>query len=291
MMDRSAVQALGMNLAKDGGSALPMKSVTKSASISKPIDELLLSFESLGDDCDFGFVQRYAGVEPLGLLRFAAMVVPDHLRLKKLAAALECGFAGLASADTISVFLSGEADNRMFMARDSTYNLQYHTGVPEGQLTPDELQLREIKRLKFLRRKLIEELKSGEKIWVWKSWTTLDTDQIEPLVKALRFLGSNTLLWVVEADGIHPPGTVEMLDSHLMKGYVEHNQPYSTELQRDAHSWIRMCQNAYALWNTAEDSGDDRNGVTTSSAWPPSSVPLSDPPQPDIQIVQESPPV
>ena len=32
---------------------------------------LLNSFESLGDNCEFGFVQRKFGTEPAGLLRWA----------------------------------------------------------------------------------------------------------------------------------------------------------------------------------------------------------------------------
>ena len=31
----------------------------------------LHAFRSLGDNCEFGFVQRYGGVEPSGLLRFS----------------------------------------------------------------------------------------------------------------------------------------------------------------------------------------------------------------------------
>jgi capsular polysaccharide biosynthesis protein len=38
---------------------------------TKPVDELMLRFESLGGNCEFGLVQRYVGIEPLGLLRYA----------------------------------------------------------------------------------------------------------------------------------------------------------------------------------------------------------------------------
>jgi len=33
--------------------------------------DLVLQFESIGDNCELGLVQRRAGSEPLGLLRFA----------------------------------------------------------------------------------------------------------------------------------------------------------------------------------------------------------------------------
>jgi hypothetical protein len=33
--------------------------------------DLVLQFESLGDSCELGLVQRMVGVEPLGMFRFA----------------------------------------------------------------------------------------------------------------------------------------------------------------------------------------------------------------------------
>ena len=41
------------------------------ASADISVTDLMLAFESLGERCDFGAVQRHYGVEPLGLLRFA----------------------------------------------------------------------------------------------------------------------------------------------------------------------------------------------------------------------------
>ena len=36
-----------------------------------PLNELLLQFEPIGDNCEFGLMQQYFGAEPLSLLRFA----------------------------------------------------------------------------------------------------------------------------------------------------------------------------------------------------------------------------
>ena len=54
--------------------------------------ELVVHFESLGDNCELGLVQRRAGVEPLGLLRFAG--VP----LRNLVRGLNARFANIAEA-------------------------------------------------------------------------------------------------------------------------------------------------------------------------------------------------
>ena len=42
--------------------------------------DLVLQFESLGDNCEFGLVQRKAGAEPLGLLRFSSAPLPRLVR-------------------------------------------------------------------------------------------------------------------------------------------------------------------------------------------------------------------
>src|SRR6185312_11010618 len=47
---------------------------------SMPAADLVMRFESLGDNCELGLVQRRCGKEPLGLLRFANIMLPSLLR-------------------------------------------------------------------------------------------------------------------------------------------------------------------------------------------------------------------
>ena len=53
---------------------------------------LMLDFESLGENCEFGLVQRRCGIEPLGLLRFSSTPLPPLLH------ALRERFAGMGAA-------------------------------------------------------------------------------------------------------------------------------------------------------------------------------------------------
>ena len=216
----------------------------------------MLAFESLGANCEFGLVQRHAGVEPLGLLRFAAMAVAEDVRVEKLVDALRRGFEGLGAIETINVYLPEEPGRREFLARESVYNLQYHTGMFSDEITADALRLREVKRLGFLRRKLQEDLQSGDKIWVWQSANTTEVDQVIPLLNILRLLGPNTLVWVVEADNDHPAGTAERLDRDFIKGYVEHFASPTNALDLSAFSWIEMCQEAHGLCHPVSVSAE-----------------------------------
>jgi hypothetical protein len=220
-------------------------STQPATAVGKPIDELMLAFESLGINCEFGLVQRYAGVEPLGLLRFAGMTVASDLQIEKLVNALERRFEGLGAPGTITVYPT--AEDGEFMARESVYNLQYHTGMYPREITAEELQVRETKRLNFLRRKFSEDLEAGEKIWVWQLAAVTCVDQVLPLLNALRAIGPNKLLWVVTADDAHPPGTAERLEADFFKGYVERAASLAGNLELSAFSWISACQSVYDL--------------------------------------------
>ena len=203
--------------------------------------------EVLGDNCEFGLVQRRGGAEPLGLLRFAGIFLPIEIRLEKLVAALERKFEGLAAEETITVYLAGEPGRREYLVRESAYDLMYHTYVSEGTVGLEEMREREIKRLRFLRRKLLEDLEAGEKIWVWKSAATLDADQVQPLLQVLRSLGPNTLLWVVEGDERHRPGSIERLDRDFVKGYIERFAPYDNAPDIRPAAWFEVCQRTHHL--------------------------------------------
>jgi hypothetical protein len=60
--------------------------------------DLVLNFESIGDNCEFGLVQRMAGAEPLGLLRFSSTPLPLLVR------ALRARFDGLADPANVLVW-------------------------------------------------------------------------------------------------------------------------------------------------------------------------------------------
>src|SRR5262249_7136315 len=94
---------------------------------------------------------------------------------------------------------------------------------------------------------LLEDLKAGEKIWVWKSPATTTIERIQPLLTTLRQFGPNVLLWVVQGDEQHPPGTIEQIEADLIKGYIERFAPYDNAPDIRPYSWFRVCQATYDL--------------------------------------------
>ena len=236
---------------------------------SLPIDELMLRFESLGDNCEFGLVQRHAGAEPLGLLRFNGFFVPPALRLEKLVDALNRRFEGLGAPDTVTVFPDGIPGQRELIVRESTYDFWYHTGIAEGVIEPEIQARHEMTRLGFLRRKLLEDLEAGDKTWVWKSQATTDRGQLQKLLAALRALGPNTLLWIVEADADHAPGTIETLEHDFVKGYIGRFAPYEGVTNIDFRSWLEVC------WRANERRHPNRPKPEADSPCPALPRPLS----------------
>ena len=204
-----------------------------------PLAEVMIRFESLGENCEFGLVQRKAGAEPLGLLRFSSTPLP------KLLAALRARFEGLGRSDQIRVELS--SNGREYMILDQTFGLYYHAWVLAGERPPEDVHRREIRRLPYLIRKLIEDLTEGEKIFVYRSMTPIGTTQAMKLAEAMQGYGPATLLWMELSDPGHPPGTVEWLAPGLMRGRMDRFAPGSNAHDFSFGCWETVCRTALGM--------------------------------------------
>jgi hypothetical protein len=203
------------------------------------VDELMLRFESIGENCEFGLVQRRCGVEPLGLLRFASAPYD------KLMAALRARFAGMGAPENIHVELSG--NGREYMVLDRAYGFYYHAWVLAGEMTPAEIHAREARRVPFLVRKLTEDIAAGEKLLVYHGMSPLTQAAASTLAATLRRYGPTILLWVEVADEAHPPGTVQWVEGGLMKAYIERFAPGEDAHDLALESWIELCRRAVGL--------------------------------------------
>jgi tetratricopeptide (TPR) repeat protein len=207
---------------------------------------LMLNFESLGSDCEFGLVQRECGAEPLGLLRFST--VP----LLPLVTGIDTDFEGVddRSALDFEIDPSGE-----YIALQRRYKLRYHTFQYQADITLDDVYDREIKKLSFLRRKFLEQLSSGDKIFVYKSWESCQLPQIETLYRSIRDHGSNALLWVTQAGEGDMPGCVREVYQGLYLGTMRRfSRPVVGEDHRDIAEWLELCHNAWILHKGGQPS-------------------------------------
>jgi hypothetical protein len=204
--------------------------------------ELVLRFESVGDNCELGLVQRRAGAEPLGLLRFAGAPLRAFLR------ALANRFDGIADPAAIRV----QAENGEYMVKLTRYDFYYHAHMKTDETTPEALHAQQGRTVRFLAGKLIDDLEHPTKILVFRQNEPVSAADIVDLRIALAAYGPNTLLWVQEACAGHPPGTVAVADERLMIGYVKRLAPREDVPDLDLDSWLSVLRKAHAIWSLPE---------------------------------------
>ncbi|HTZ35332.1 MAG TPA: tetratricopeptide repeat protein [Stellaceae bacterium] len=202
---------------------------------------LMLAFESLGERCDFGAVQRKFGVEPLGLLRFA--LAP----YEGLLAALADGFAAIGTEDD-TVLGSYLAEHMIEMQR---YELTFHTCVYQHELSdPAELatfRRQQLRRLAFLKRKLLADLAEAEKIFVYSHPLRAGEADARALFDALGRYGRNALLYVRPASERHAAGTVLRVEERLFLGHVERFTRFGAGELPPFDTWRRLCETTLRL--------------------------------------------
>jgi predicted Zn-dependent protease len=176
-----------------------------------------LRFESLGATaagCEFGIVQRRFGCEPLGLLRWAKIDIDG------LTHALRNGFEGMGAAENTQLLIRDEGpDLQEYYVEDSRMGYSTHTFLTVQDIAFDRMLKQSQRRLAFLRGKLLEDLRAGEKIFVFKAGRRQATPEaLNALFEALRGWSEATLLCVTMEDEAHPRGRLDMLRPGLFLG-------------------------------------------------------------------------
>jgi hypothetical protein len=206
--------------------------------------ELMVQFESLGNNCEFGAVQRRWGAEPLGLFRFAGVLNAD-----KLSKAIESYFDGMFNAEYLRFGHDNEPNGSPEMyAYQLKFDFWLHVTEKEAELETERRLAVFTRRLAFLTRKLVDDLMSAQKIFVVKCELPNFEANAHKLYQALQTHGPNTLLWVDLAKEDEVPGAVECLGERLFKGYVDYfggKVPRPDSISPDV--WLEVCRNAYDL--------------------------------------------
>lgn len=211
-------------------------------------DRLLLGrFQSFGDTCEFGLVQRKAGAEPLHLLRFSGM------RLVNLVLGLATRFDGLAELGNIDFWLSGGTGlpTEEYMVLHKIYGLNSHSYRNPQKIDADTFRATTLQSLRYLHRKLMEDLEEADQIFVLKRHEPLSLDEVLPLWSMMRGYGTNTLLYVVPAGPGHAAGSVEWMAPGLMRGHIDRFAPVGDINDISINCWLAICRRAHCLWQDA----------------------------------------
>ncbi len=228
------------------GAAPAASEAATAASARNPHAALMLHFENLGANCEFGLVQRHFGSEPLGLLRFA------NTRLESLLKALENRFEGVGHPDNTKFELreARGAERAEYWLWDARYGFDMQTYVyADASINQDvyeKMYRQQCRRLVFLKDKLISDLEKPEKILVFQHLEGLSDDDIAALLRAIRKYGPGTLLCVRPHDERHSAGTVETIESGLLIGYLD--RFFSGTSLPGFDTWLKICLAADQMW-------------------------------------------
>ncbi len=226
----------------------------------------ILNFESLGNNCEFGLVQRNCGAEAfLSLLRFAGMELPTLLR------ALDLGMQDFGDPANVEI-RPDDKPRPEFVVHENRYRVFFHTFRYADEANAELLHASESQRIAYCARHFLRHLRGGSKILVVKRNEPLQEEEILPLFAALSSYGPNVLLWVVPADATHAAGTVEVVIPGLLKGFIDRFAPYEDAPDMSLDVWLEICVNAYQL------SQADRMACQEGAKEPDTRNPMPDTP-------------
>lgn len=197
--------------------------------------KLMMKFESLGDSCEFGIVQRRFGAEPLGLLRWTG-APPEGL-----AAALRLQLAGIGDPEFTELKVAPQGSE--YVIWDQRFHMFSHTFTPSFSMPRDKFYDAHCRRMRFMRTKLLNDIANSEKVYVYAS-ARLNDQNIAELHEAIRSLGQQAILLCVrKADEQHPAGQVRQLADGLLVGAISRHSTVNIEI----NEWLEVCRAALSL--------------------------------------------
>lgn len=206
---------------------------------------VLQYFQTMGGTrtgCEFGLAHRRMGVDRVCLLRWA-MLEPAQL-----IDALNRDFEGAGSEEQTQLeVVRWSAKSEEYWTSDKIYGMGSHTFVRPDEIDHDRMFKQTCRRIKFLAGRMLEDLREGGIMYVFKARFALEIGEIEAIHDALRRHGDNGLLLVSLADADHPAGTVVLHRPGLVLGYIScfmDSGPGGVRVDE----WRALCLGAAELW-------------------------------------------
>jgi len=204
---------------------------------------VMMDLQSLGVNCELGLVQRAHAAEPLGLLRWANTPLPNLLR------ALEARFEGLGDPENTVIQIDAATE---FQVIDKKFGFRNHSfAFQKDGATAEKIRERELVRMPFLARLLVEDLEQAEKLFCFHDAGGSSLDDINRLLTAMAKYGPGWLLWICPANTTAQVGTADLIRDRLIRGYIDKFQPLTDVAQPSVEAWTSALQAAHFLWRGA----------------------------------------
>lgn len=250
--DLAGYDALGRTMAAaaflDDELAAPPVLVDVGSQVDEQTRQLLLRFESIGRDCEFGLVQRRFGAEPISLLRWHSLGLPF------LIDAFMSRFDGLAGDGGLKITVDGTGQ---YYVTDRRWGLCMYTFLYKANIDETELEIKMRRRLLFLKDKLLSGIEAAEKTLILTT-AHYDAVLIGRLSLALGLIGPVKLLIVTlagpfgETDGA--VGEVRPISATVFVGFL-------SKLGLRAGQWGIQFDEWITMLNRCEALGEETNLV------------------------------
>jgi hypothetical protein len=196
--------------------------------------DLMLGFCALGNNCEFGMAQRTWGAEPIDLLRWANTPPLVLIRL------LRAGFEGIGDPNEIEAYPTQSGE---FHIRHKGYRFAWHAFANVRDTTAERVRDREVKRLPFLARKLLEDMADGTRIFVVMK-SDMTSDIAREILAAMHLHGRPTLMYATPGGSLGVAREAEYL---LHASIPEFADPANVTTTVRADDWMAVCKQARAI--------------------------------------------
>ena len=196
-------------------------------------------FESLGENCELGFVQEHHGTNPLGLFRWSGITLDD------LVTALETSLDGIGDPEFTRVEVN--TDIGEYFVRDVRYGMTTHTMLYQHQHSADDVLKTFCTRGKRLREKLLDDLQEARKIFVFQTGGPVPEAELQRLHQSLRRIGPSAELLYVRPAADEVVGSVERVKPGLLAGYIDRAGFDGTSWTISYDLWLDMMDNAVRI--------------------------------------------
>ena len=194
-----------------------------------------MRFESIGNNCELGLLQRELGFERMGLLRFAGSE-----GTLGVARAIAAGFAGFATPDDLDFRLRRDE----WIAISRHYGIEVHSWRRPDELSEDQVRRAMSTTLRYQAEILLELIEADDRIFVRRVKAGDDVSGMIALHEALRSHGPARLLWVTDpAPGV-PHGTIVRLADGLYLGAHASLAATDWPTSRDKPAWLSLLRAA-----------------------------------------------
>jgi hypothetical protein len=209
----------------------------------------ILRIESLGDNCELGFVLRNLGCEAGSLFRWT------RIKPRQLLSLLRANFERIYEFPNLQPLKNDTV-------LDTAYGVGWHSEMKsapaDGQqvFLFDETKRRKIyreeaRKIRHLHAKFVARTQLGGVLFVIKANEGIGDETIEDIFEAVSDVAAGARFALLEVQGSSDPvlgGTVIQRHPGLLRGYVSEFAPYDDATPRDMNAWTSVLDAALQLF-------------------------------------------